>query len=64
VLVDPRDDADLTAAMRTLLTDDQVLARLRAQVADRPERTWQDYADELWERLVDPELLAVRDFAG
>jgi glycosyltransferase involved in cell wall biosynthesis len=64
VLVDPRDDADLTAAMRTLLTDDQVLARLRAQVADRPERTWQDYADELWERLVDPELRAVRDFAG
>ncbi len=60
LLVNPRDDAELTAAMRTLLTDDEALARLRRQIADRPERTWQDYADELWERLVEPELLAVR----
>lgn len=56
LLVDPRDDTALTAAMRTLLTDDDALARLREQIARRPERTWQDYADELWERLVRPEL--------
>jgi glycosyltransferase involved in cell wall biosynthesis len=60
LLVDPRDDAALTAAMRTLLTDDDALARLREQIARRPERTWQDYADELWERLVQPELQDLR----
>lgn len=59
LLVDPRDDTALTAAMRTLLTDDDALARLREQIARRPERTWQDYADELWERLVEPELREV-----
>ena len=59
LLVNPRDDADLTAAIRTLLTDDEALARLRGQIDERPERTWQDYADELWERLVEPELQAV-----
>lgn len=60
VLVDPRDDDALTGAMRTLLTDDDVLARLRAEIARRPERTWQDYADELWTQLVEPELQAMR----
>jgi glycosyltransferase involved in cell wall biosynthesis len=60
LLVDPRDDVALTAAMRTLLTDDDVLERLREQIARRPERTWQDYADELWEQLVKPELRAGR----
>lgn len=63
LLVNPRDDADLAAAMRTLLTDEDALARLRAQIAARPERTWQDYADELWEQLVQPELQAVRSSA-
>lgn len=60
LLVDPRDDDALTAAMRTLLTDDGAVARLRAEIARRPERTWQDYADELWELLVKPELQAGR----
>ncbi len=61
LLVDPRNDADLTAAMRTLLTDDAILADLREQIVARPERTWADYAEELWKRLVEPELLAVED---
>ncbi len=60
ILVDPRDDDALTGAMRTLLTDDEVLRHLQAQIAARPERTWKDYADDLWEQLVDPERRAVR----
>lgn len=56
--VDPRDDASITAAMRVLLTDDAELARLRAAIAARTERTWQDYADELWAGLVEPALTA------
>lgn len=60
ILVDPRDDDALTAAMRTLLTDDEVLRQLREQIAARPERTWKDYADDLWEQLVEPERQAAR----
>jgi glycosyltransferase involved in cell wall biosynthesis len=56
LLIDPRSDTELTDAMRTLLTDDVALRRLRGQIASRPERSWQDYADELWNRLVEPEL--------
>ncbi len=56
LLIDPRDHPSLTNAMRILLTDPVVLERLRAEIAARPERTWQDYADELWENLVEPEL--------
>ncbi|WP_420120211.1 glycosyltransferase family 4 protein [Nakamurella sp.] len=55
ILIDPRDDEALTSAMRTLLTDDEVLRQLREQIAARPERTWKDYADDLWEQLVEPE---------
>lgn len=54
--VDPRDDASITTAMRTLLTDDAAVAELRAAIAARTERTWQDYADELWAGLVEPAL--------
>lgn len=55
VLVDPRDDDQLTAAMRRLLTDDEHLARLREQALGRPVRSWDDYARELWQHLlVDP----------
>jgi len=28
------------------------LARLRAEIADRPVRTWAEYADDLWTYLV------------
>ena len=56
LLVDPRDDTAITDAMRTLLTDDGALADLRGQVAARPRRSWADYAGQLWEVLVAPEL--------
>ena len=52
VLVDPRDDEDITTAMRTLLVDDAMLERLRAEAVDRPSRTWDDYASEVWDVLI------------
>ena len=41
-----------------LLTDDAAVAELRAAIAARTERTWQNYADELWAGLVEPALTA------
>ncbi|HLZ37994.1 MAG TPA: glycosyltransferase [Mycobacteriales bacterium] len=52
VLIDPRDDVALVDAMRTLLTRDDRLAALRAEIADRPSRSWEAYADEVWTCLV------------
>jgi len=54
VTVNPRDDRDLTDTMRRMLTDDGLIESLRAQIAARPDRTWQNYADELWKGLVEP----------
>lgn len=51
LLVDPRDDEALRAALRRMLCDDELLARLRAEAAARPARTWDDYAAELWDAL-------------
>jgi glycosyltransferase involved in cell wall biosynthesis len=56
VTVDPRDDSALTDAMRRLLTDDSEITRLRAEIDLRAERSWQVYADELWDRVVGPTL--------
>jgi glycosyltransferase involved in cell wall biosynthesis len=48
VVVDPRDDDEVTDAMRKLLTKPEELERLRAEAVARPIRTWDQYADELW----------------
>jgi len=61
LLVDPRNDRDLTDAMRTLLTDPGKRASLRAEIAGRTESTWADYARGLWEFLVTPELAALAE---
>ncbi|MGW6131531.1 glycosyltransferase [Cellulomonas sp. NPDC055163] len=53
LLVDPRDDDDLLRAMRSLLVDDALRARLSAEATQRRPRTWEDYARELWTQLVD-----------
>ncbi|MBF4561677.1 glycosyltransferase family 4 protein [Microbacterium sp. VKM Ac-2870] len=52
LLIDPRDDDDLTAAMRTLLTDEDTLGRLRAEARARPQTSWDQYARDVWEALV------------
>ncbi len=56
VLVDPRDDEQLVRAMRQLLTDDRKLASLKEEIAKRPQRNWPQYAGEVWDRVVAPEL--------
>lgn len=52
LLVDPRDDHAIAAAMRTLVTDSQTHARLVLEAAARPSRDWEDYAGETWDYLV------------
>jgi glycosyltransferase involved in cell wall biosynthesis len=54
LMIDPHDDAALEHAMRTLLTDEAELQRLRAEIESRPRRDWDDYAGELWGALVAP----------
>lgn len=51
LLVDPRDDHAIASALRTLLTDDEVHARLVAEARGRPRRTWDDYAQDVWTAL-------------
>lgn len=57
--IDPHDDEALISAMRRLLTDDELVRRLQAEIRHRPERSWEDYASEIWDRLVLPELLTL-----
>lgn len=53
LLVDPRSDSAIADAMRTLITQPEVLEGLRGEITGRPRRSWVDYADELWDFLVD-----------
>lgn len=51
LVVDPTDDDQVTGAIRALLTDPALLGRLRREARERPSRTWDDYAAELWDAL-------------
>jgi glycosyltransferase involved in cell wall biosynthesis len=48
LVVDPRDDDEVTEAIRRLLTKPDELQRLRSEAVARPVRTWDEYASELW----------------
>jgi glycosyltransferase involved in cell wall biosynthesis len=48
LVVDPRSDDEIIAAMRRLLTDDELISSLASEAASRPPRTWRNYATELW----------------
>jgi len=48
LVVDPRNDDDVTSAVRRLLTKPAELERLRAEAVARPVRTWDEYASDLW----------------
>ncbi|HEY5514594.1 MAG TPA: glycosyltransferase, partial [Pengzhenrongella sp.] len=50
--VDPHDDHSIADALRTLLTDDAVHARLMEETRRRPARSWDAYAAEVWDFLV------------
>jgi glycosyltransferase involved in cell wall biosynthesis len=52
LLIDPRDDHDLAAAMRELLNDEATYARLCDQAAARHTRRWDQYAADLWSYFV------------
>lgn len=48
LVVDPRNDDDVTNAARRLLSKPDEVERLRAEAAARPVRTWDEYASDLW----------------
>jgi glycosyltransferase involved in cell wall biosynthesis len=50
--VDPEDDDELHEVVGRLLRDDELHARLVAEARSRQDRTWEQYAEELWQ-LVD-----------
>jgi len=58
IVVDPRDDDEVTDAVRRLLTEPDELDRLRAEAVARPVRTWDAYAAELWAFLCADQDLA------
>jgi glycosyltransferase involved in cell wall biosynthesis len=49
ILIDPRDDEDLARGLESALFDDEVNSRLRTEAARRAERTWANYADDVWD---------------
>ena len=51
VLIDPRNVDDLTSAMRQLLEDDALVAKLSGEAAQRKWPDWSDYADRVWQFL-------------
>ncbi len=53
LLIDPRDTTDLTNALRRLLEDRALHQRLSTEAANTPIRTWDDYAAEVWDYLVE-----------
>lgn len=57
LLVDPRDDHALASALRAVLTDEELRGRLAAEAARFPLRSWDDYAGDLWDALVDDDAV-------
>jgi len=53
VLVNPRDDDDVARGIARAMFDDAENERLRGEAAGRKVRGWVEYADELWDFLVD-----------
>lgn len=51
VLINPRNNQELSEAMARLLEDDQMLLGLQSEAAARSQKTWGEYSLELWERV-------------
>lgn len=51
LLVDVRDPDALADGVASIMTDDELTARLRAEIPRRPRRTASRYAAELWEAV-------------
>lgn len=52
LLVDPHDSVELEKAMRLLLQNDERVAELRREAAERTFPTWDQYAADVWQFLV------------
>lgn len=52
LVVDPRDPTEVRDAMERLLHDDELLAKLRAEAADRTWPSWDEYARDVFDYLV------------
>ncbi|RFA22648.1 glycosyltransferase [Subtercola boreus] len=52
--VDPRDDQSIIRGMRRLLGDPAERERLAAEARARVPRSWDDYASDLWNELLEP----------
>jgi glycosyltransferase involved in cell wall biosynthesis len=53
MLVDPRDDKEIADALRRLLTDAALRDRLVREASNLSVRTWDQYAAEVWDYLVE-----------
>lgn len=59
LLVDPRNVDELEEQMRRLLTDDELLERLRAEARVRNFGSWDDYARDVWDFFTEESDAAV-----
>jgi glycosyltransferase involved in cell wall biosynthesis len=53
IVVDPRDDDDILRGIRSMIVDEELYGRLRAEAAAYVIRPWDDYASELWDYFMD-----------
>jgi glycosyltransferase involved in cell wall biosynthesis len=53
LLIDPRDDAGIAEALDAAMFDPAEADRLRAEALAVPQRTWDEYAAQLWAFFVD-----------
>lgn len=53
LMIDPRNISETVAAMKSLLTDDELCDRLAAEARARVWPTWDDYARSVWHDLVE-----------
>jgi glycosyltransferase involved in cell wall biosynthesis len=52
LLVDPRNDAAIADALRGLLRDPNLRNELAGQAGRHPQRSWDEYAEQVWRYLV------------
>lgn len=53
LLVDPRDDRAILDALRTMLTDRGAYDRMKVETAKHELGSWDDYAEQVWDFLVE-----------
>ena len=59
LVIDPRDDNSLIEAMRLLLTDRDLLSELSQAAAARHWPSWAQYADQVWEKIMQMPIPAI-----